>query len=235
MPSIDASSLKAAADQPSDMLSTQLQELEIPSPGLLSTPVIESSLSSPTFSIGSEEDEEDDESDSGITSKLSNQSSSQVGLGILDSPEQAAREEEMPEVIGNESAEKESENETKAKGQLSEEGELFRKAKSLGLDDEDEDEVDETKSDEAGSSTANSSKQVEGEQAETSISSSTAESTSIGSSTSPPHSHSPNSSVSGEELRKDLLQTELPPSSPSKGAEHDGAKELEAEVAGQIR
>lgn len=85
------------------------------------------------------------------------------------------------------------------------------------------------------SSTENQNKQVEGEQAETSISSSTAESTSIGSSTSPPHSHSPNSSVSGEELRKDLLQTELPPSSPSKGAEHDGAKELEAEVAGQIR
>lgn len=231
-PTIDTTSLEAAANQPSEETDAQLPRADNPesqSPGHLSTPVIESTLSSPTFSIGSEEDDDDDEDEESENRSRSVQD--QVGLGILpssasDSIEIQAAREEVPLVGETPAGKEETENETKAKGQLSEEAELFRKAKSLGLDEEEDDEEgDENNSKSihgvAQSSSTSISESLEGEERQeesnnNSTTSGTDEKNTLDvSSSSSKRSHSPNSSVSGEELRKDLLQTELPTSSSS--------------------
>lgn len=138
-----------------------------------STNAEEEGLSSPNFSIGS--DDEDDEETEGARAKAVSaarsllKSSSEVavkGLEIVDESlnvdvvPTAAREKPTEE--DTEEVDPESEIAThRAKGQLSEEGEIFRRAKSLsiGEDEEEEDEGTEMRSSEADGSEREKGKQ----------------------------------------------------------------------------
>ncbi|GAC97564.1 hypothetical protein PHSY_005150 [Pseudozyma hubeiensis SY62] len=187
----------------------------------LSTPdqEVASGLSSPAFSIAdSDEDSEDDSSHqrkarssfSGGAippSEAAPLSESMLGLRIQTDqlePLSAAREEPPPEPHPPRSP-----TENLAKGQLSEEGELFRKARSLGLDGHDSDDEAETDEqpveNERRSPTAASGSL--GESADTGAPAS--EGVAVESLQAAVH----DSEMSGEQLRKDLLKVEVPPKS----------------------
>ncbi|EPQ27376.1 uncharacterized protein PFL1_04915 [Pseudozyma flocculosa PF-1] len=118
-----------------------------PSPSerdMLAPPMVdESGLSSPAFSIADSDDDDDDDSDGdddddddGRKRKANGRHDSGdvvQGLGINSARTPTADREEPEEGEARERDER-SPSGLKAKGQLSEEGEIFRKAKSLGLD-----------------------------------------------------------------------------------------------------
>lgn len=183
--------------------------------------VIESEMSSPTFSIGSDDD--DDEDGDGLEkggSKLKRASLR------LDTQQMAPREDPLPEEEEAQAKTKDalSSPVDKARGQLSEEGEIFRRAKSLNIDGEQDDEDDEdgkqaasahsTKdsADEGASSDVDGSK-LDGSASPKSESSEL--SSSNGSAKARPRTGSfGGDEVSGEELRKELLETDVPRNAP---------------------
>ncbi|MCO5589854.1 hypothetical protein L7F22_043823 [Adiantum nelumboides] len=134
----------------SNILDVTTNRLSVPSSN-----VEEEGLSSPNFSIGSDdEDEEEPESArakaaSAARSLLKSSSEAAVkGLEIVDESLNvdnvpiAAREK--PTEQEDQEIDPESEIAThKAKGQLSEEGEIFRRAKSLSIGEDDEEEEEE--------------------------------------------------------------------------------------------
>lgn len=105
----------------------------------LSAPVIDSSLSSPSFSIGSE-DEDDDEDDDGRVAHASGDRDDSIGASGADNARPplvvAVAEKEVLEDVNDEAASPMSPREAKAKSMVDEEGEIFRRAKSLQLREE---------------------------------------------------------------------------------------------------
>mgnify|MGYP000374362931 CR=1 FL=1 len=153
------------------------------SDGLLSAPRADSALSSPTFSIGSDEEEDH-----------------QISRAKGASDEQRALREEAPQGLRLdtgvgliEDRMSTSPVEEKAKGFLSEEGELFRKSKALSLDEEDEQEHYLTAQDGGDGSSEPQDQTTEQSAAQ-------AQNPSVD--TRP--------SISGAELRAELLEVEVP-------------------------
>ena len=192
----------AAGEPTAESVEMDKNRLQAPS-------VIDSALSSPTFSIGSDDDEEEVEDRS---NDVTTQGSAMLGLGIQEADaestgaevQQAAREIPTEEPQLGRQSESGMAND-KARGQLSEEGEIFRRAKSLHIDDRDE----EGESGEESDSTTKVAKAA-------ATTASTAESSTDKSSTktevAPPRVESTSKSdeVSGEELRKELLESNVP-------------------------
>jgi protein phosphatase 1 regulatory subunit 37 len=147
------------------------------------------SPSSPTFSIGSDDDEEDEDDLSTRRSK--------AGKGdILAEREEVSNTEvegqkaarEIPsDKEADESFDEHDEVSDKARGQLSEEGEIFRRARSLQVDDDDDEEVKDGISIHSG------------QEEESCVSAEDKDGTSIEA-----------AEVSGEELRRELLETDVP-------------------------
>lgn len=149
-------------------LEADLNKLQPPLPATAASP------SSPTFSIGSDEDEEEEEEDT---------------LGTAKARASAAREEPTE----RESNDKDNDEvNDKARGQLSEEGEIFRRARSLNLDSkqeaEEEQEEEKEKNEKRTSKSGNDD-----------ITSSLL-----------PGTDSETAEVSGEELRRELLESDVP-------------------------
>ena len=223
-------------------------------PSLLTTPVIDPNLSSPTFSIA-----DSDDSDSGTDDEASpsqkigegsakgkHKASSPRGLRITTNLAPAADREE-PEELEPSSKSPKSPSEDRARGQLSEEGELFRKAKSLGLDSEaveaDDDEedgrggaADAAQTLENGGENGSNDGVKDGPKARRGSSSSIGSNKSgslNGSNDSGKLMLEENAEISGEELRKDLLETKLPPKVPRSKEELDAAARQDSEPIAQ--
>ncbi|SPO23700.1 uncharacterized protein UTRI_03772_B [Ustilago trichophora] len=207
----------------------------------LSTPDqadIDSGLSSPAFSIAdSDESDSDDNGEGKEKRRKAVKSASMpdkgkktitVGEGPLSDMMGGLRINTAELEVG---ADREDPNEAEgrlpprsptenlAKGQLSEEGELFRKARSLGLDGQDSEDEDGAETSKDGSS--ESKKDLE-----ESVSGETAANTERNASNSPSIAATPHEAAtgemlasvhdeerSGEQLRKDLLKVEIPPKS----------------------
>lgn len=191
----------------------------------LSAPIVsDSSQSSPTFSIGSDEDEDDvatiaaclpnaaasGADDSATTSASFAEQRDGAGLGILEAPE-AEREEAEPE--DEEAARQATAEEAKARKILSEEGEIFRKAVALHIDEDDSSEEGAGEDDSAGASAvANATGELKPAHHERRASS----------------EHGVEAAVSGEELRSQLLEADVPRSSSPR---HRPLSLLEADAA----
>lgn len=186
-----------------------------------SSHVIESEMSSPTFSIGS--DDEDDEDGDGL--EKGGSKSKRASLR-LDTQQMAPREDPLLEEEEAQAKTKDtlSSPVDKARGQLSEEGEIFRRAKSLNIDGEQDDEDDE---DGEQAASAHSTMEGAGEGANSDVdgpkldgsaspkSESSELSSSNGSAKARPRTGSfGGDEVSGEELRKELLETDVPRNAP---------------------
>ncbi|PWY99598.1 RNI-like protein, partial [Testicularia cyperi] len=210
------------------MIDVRAGEASLTDSALLQTPNNQDSgLSSPSFSIADSDESDDDASENetaGSTSVRRRKNGKSSGLGGAgvnkvtgagsaiagaieglridtgDSTLMPAADREEPEDGDDGSASRlapRSPSEDRAKGQLSEEAELFRKARSLGLDDV------------ASAAGAESDQALQ-------AGSGSGKRRGSSSSTSPAsHSlHLPNAAdLSGEELRKDLLETDVPPKS----------------------
>lgn len=188
-------------------------EMERSTSAFLEVPaqVQDSGISSPNFSIGSD-DEDDDvttHNKAATSYVVENVSEALSGLDIHGPLQgrKAAREEPVEDESKEVDPDAEFVN-SKAKGQLSEEGEIFRRAKSLSIGQENDDEAGQID----GKELSNELKPLT---IDTSISaSSTSPNTqSEHSSQSSSHTLSPSDDrkeVSGEELRKELLETEVP-------------------------
>lgn len=238
---------------------TTLDRLSVPSSN-----AGEEGLSSPNFSIGSDDEEEEEaestrgKAASAARSLLRSSSEAAVkGLEIVDETMSVDTLPIAPRENPSEQENKEIDPETeiathRAKGQLSEEGEIFRRAKSLSIGEDDEEENgegEEKEKDERSSGTG----VIEGEK-----------STDEASGTSP--RHSPNTAkssfallkgrldattngshvemednksesaisvtsedrkdVSGEELRKELLGAKIPRRSSSASASSESSESL---------
>ncbi|CAO1639286.1 unnamed protein product [Sympodiomycopsis kandeliae] len=127
----------------------------------LSAPVIESSLSSPSFSIGSDDEDDDaEELDNRIDAKgiaAKRNDGNVKGLFINDGgeddpPEQDNEEQQQTMMVAEKEALPELSPssprgavETKAREMVDEEGEIFRRARSLAAENEQEEEEEEDK------------------------------------------------------------------------------------------
>lgn len=248
-PSIDVRASEASTSQSGGTASGNEQGTKpsgAPSMTHLSTPDqadINSGLSSPAFSIA-DSDESDDSEDSArgkrsksakaaAKSKLLEKelgkgplSDMMGGLRINTAELEGAADRELPEEEGTLSQPSPSEN--LAKGQLSEEGELFRKARSLGLDGQDDDEDEEEGNSTGESKDADGHKAVEAasgtaanteHNAPASTSASTSETISASASARVEAADADknvlssvhDAELSGEQLRKDLLKVDIPP------------------------
>ncbi|KAJ9479450.1 MAP-homologous protein 1 [Pseudozyma hubeiensis] len=196
---------------------------EAGNPMHLSTPdpEVASGLNSPAFSIADSDEESDDDSsnqrkarsslsgDAAPSSQAAPLSEAMLGLRIQTSqlePLSAAREEPPPDPHPPRSP-----TENLAKGQLSEEGELFRKARSLGLDGRDSDDEapaeEQPVENESGSSPTAASASPGQQGADTTASAS--EGVAVDTLQAAVH----DSELTGEQLRKDLLKVDVPPKS----------------------
>lgn len=181
-------------------------------------------MPSPTFSIGSDDEDEDeaDDLDKGVGK------GKRSSVLKLDTQQLAPREEPSFEAEGDTEAKSKDVPPSpvdKARGQLSEEAEIFRRAKSLNIDGERDDDEDEENSGTATSSTAMTSNgsqagAEDGEVEANDVRNGTPESddSDAGSLNGSGRTRSRTSSsvgeVSGDELRKELLETEVPRNAP---------------------
>ncbi|SJX63211.1 uncharacterized protein SRS1_14035 [Sporisorium reilianum f. sp. reilianum] len=211
----------------------------VPSALHLSTPdqaELDSGLSSPAFSIADSDESDSDDNDGATKDKKrrakssSNKTASTSAIGKAEGAiselmgglriqtaeaDAAADREDPAETEGRLPPRSPSEN--LAKGQLCEEGELFRKARSLGLDGRDSDDDVEPSSDThaAASALADSSNASASTQSVVEA----APSTPTGAPDAPALHAAVHAELSGEQLRKDLLRAHVPPKSNSSSVE----------------
>ncbi|KDN36543.1 RNI-like protein [Tilletiaria anomala UBC 951] len=201
-----------------DPLSVSIKEPQ--SNDLLKTPAIDATLSSPTFSIGS-----DDEDDADPTKS---------GAPHADTDEPRALREQVIELKINTGAASKARSdgdglspvEQKAKGFLSEEGELFRKAKALSIDDNTED-VEEHGVQEEGAPAARAGRSGREDDLLAPPKHGRSRSGSSSSTSSVGASVDAGPSVSGEDLRAELLGVDIPKSH-SRASSDDSTSKPEA-------
>lgn len=216
-------------------------------------------ISSPNFSIGSDDDDDDDDAaaDRATVSSISSSAISTAlsGLGIEESGEADGQPKAAREVPGEDQCKAQADDDEtalvnhKAKGQLSEEGEIFRRAKSLSIAEDDDEEGKQAEDESPMAARDNDSEGDLSPPSETgkgkgqplSINTHLApieQGTDSTSQRSLSPSHTAPSliddrkDVSGEELRRELLGTNVPrrpagsPASPSTSLQVDNGRPL---------
>uniref|UniRef100_V5ETD3 RNI-like protein n=2 Tax=Kalmanozyma brasiliensis (strain GHG001) TaxID=1365824 RepID=V5ETD3_KALBG len=173
----------------------------------LQTPELESGLASPAFSIADSDGSDNDEA--GTRRRQPGQdaplSGLMAGLHIQTSNlalEETSADREDP-VEAEERLPPRSPTENLAKGQLSEEAELFRKARSLGLDGEDSDEA------------TDSAEAPVGSDAQAQLATTTSDTQTSPSTEASLQAVVHDADRTGEQLRADLLKADVPPKSAS--------------------
>ncbi|UZJ56958.1 hypothetical protein CBS101457_006278 [Exobasidium rhododendri] len=220
---------------------TKVNEVPVDKNHLKPPSVIESGLSSPTFSIGSDdEDDEEEEENSSLNEvkKLSSKKSLerlQTGLEEASASgqeeQQAAREIPNEKEVIEESTSGNHQVNHKARGQLSEEGEIFRRARSLQIEGEEDEEEDEglKKSEEATTFENEDPSQRNKEGSKEGASTSQRSHDRAGSTS------KVETDVSGEDLRKELLESDVPRNPPSSNVITGEDGERKAEEVHAVR